>query len=86
MASDGMNALANTLNERIRRVNRPKTVADFGKINAKTLALKTDSFAEAIPKGEYDVLESVGEITGGERVLVNWVGAYVVIVGIIKEV
>ena len=82
--NSGMNALANTLNDRIRKMNRPKTVADFGMINANTLALKTNSYAEAIPRGEYDVLESVGELRGGERVLVNWVDAYVVVIGIIS--
>ena len=82
---DGMNALANTINKRIRDMSKTKTIVDFGHINEKTLALKTDSFAEAIPNGEYDVLVSAGEIKGGEKVLVNWVGAYVVVVGIINQ-
>ena len=86
MANDGINALANTLNERIRKISKQRNMVDFGMIKETTLALKTDSFAEAIPNGEYDVLESVGEIKGGEKVLVNWVGPYVVVVGIVKEV
>lgn len=79
----GMNELANVLNRRMRAAADSDTVVDFGTIG-KNGYLTTDILQTAFGSDNYKVLDHVGSLKEGDRVLVIWVYTEAVIAGKVR--
>jgi len=83
----GINKLAYTLSQRIKRENESGLIIDYGVIN-QDYSLKTNTFSVAIPKADYVVcrqLESGGGLSPNDRVLVAWIQNDAVIIDLISS-
>ncbi len=78
--NNGTNKLAMVLTERMRRENAPSKTFDFGTVTRRR-GLLTDALQVAMPIGEYQVLEHVGDLLPGDRVVVAWAGPEAVVIG-----
>lgn len=81
---DGINELANVLNQRIKESCKQDVIVDFGTIG-KNGFMTTDMLQTAISKDDYLILEHIGNLKEGDRVLIAWVYPEPVIVGKIKR-
>lgn len=82
--NEGISELANVLNKRIKESGKADVCLDFGTIE-KNGFLTTDILQTAIGKEDYKVIEHIGSLEEGDRVLVAWVYPDLVIVGKIKQ-
>ncbi|MEZ3491719.1 MAG: hypothetical protein K1W38_05295 [Lachnospiraceae bacterium] len=81
---DGINELANVLNNQIKESGKRDVSVDFGTIE-KNGFLITDILQTALGKDDYLVLHHIGELKEGDRVLVAWVYSDPVVVGKIRQ-
>lgn len=82
--SDGINELANVLNSWMKEAGKRDVSVDFGTIG-KNGYLTTDILQTALGAGDYMVLQHVGRLEEGDRVLAAWVYAELVVVGKVRR-
>lgn len=80
MSGDGISNLANVLNNRMKEVGKMDALADFGTVG-KNGFVTTDILQMPLGRSDYMVLQHVGSLAEGDRVLVVWVYPEPVVVG-----
>ena len=84
----GLSKLAHVLNERMKKASENELIIDFASIDGN-YALKTNTFPVSIPKSDYTICRNISgicletKLQPGDRVLVAWIGAEVVVIDVI---